>query len=85
MILGAISMGFAVHPTFGWDEAIVKRNLNIPDLVRVVTIIALAKPGNVEELDKDLQRREKAPRVRKPIEEIACWDEWTLPITQPEH
>ncbi len=84
LILRATSLGLVAHPTIGWDEGIVKRNLDIPDPVRVVTIVAVAHPGNVEEMDEDLQRREKSPRARKPLEEIACWDEWTLPVTLPE-
>lgn len=85
LILRATSLGLVAHPTIGWDEGIVKRNLDIPDPVRVVTIVVVAHPGNVEEMDEDLQRREKSPRVRKSLEEIACWDDWTLPITLPEH
>jgi len=35
-----------------------------------VTVMAVGVPGNVEDLPENLQEREKAPRVRKPLSDV---------------
>jgi nitroreductase len=53
----------------GFDYAKAKTELGIPDDYAVEMMIAIGKPGKVEDLPEPLRERE-APSDRKPLEEI---------------
>lgn len=65
-----------MHPMAGWEEEPMKAAIGLPDPYRVVCVIASGFPGQIENLDIDLQEREKSPRIRKPLEEIAVFGAW---------
>lgn len=62
--LQATAMGLNVHQVGGFHRDKAKENLNIPDYLDAVTIMAIGYPGEVDNLPEHLQLREKAPRER---------------------
>lgn len=79
LLLQGSFMGLTVHAMAGWDEDKVRKNFNIPDPFRVVALVAAGYPGQVEALPPEVQKKDNAPRTRKPAEEIVFWDEFGNP------
>jgi nitroreductase len=67
--LQASSMGLVAHGMAGFDYVLAKEKLSIPDEYKVEMMIAVGKPGKVEDLPDALRERE-APSDRKPLKEI---------------
>ena len=67
--LQASEMNFIAHGMAGFDYVKAKTDLGIPEDYSVEMMIALGKPGKVEDLPEPLQSRE-APSDRKPLSEI---------------
>ena len=76
LALQATSLGFAVHFMAGFDEASARRFFGIPEGFRPMAMIAVGYPASPDELPPRLRERELAPRLRKPIEEIAFVARW---------
>jgi nitroreductase len=79
LLLQANALGLAVHGMGNWDEETIRKNYNIPDPFRVAALVAVGYPGRVEDLVEEVQKKETAPRTRKPMEEIVFWDEFGKP------
>jgi len=69
LALQATSMDFVAHGMQGFDYAMAKEKLGIPDDYNVEMMIAIGKHGKIEDLPEPLRAREK-PSDRKPLEEI---------------
>lgn len=69
LALQSTSMNLVSHGMAGFDYILVKKELSIPDNYNVEMMIAIGKPGKIEDLPEALQEREK-PSDRKPLEEI---------------
>ena len=69
LALEATSMNLVTHGMAGFDYDKAKTELGIPDDYSVEMMIAIGKPGKIEDLPEPLQAREK-PSDRKPLEEI---------------
>jgi nitroreductase len=69
LALQATSMNLVSHAMAGFDYNLAKQELNIPNEYSVEIMIAIGKPGKVEDLPEYLREREK-PSDRKPLEEI---------------
>jgi nitroreductase len=67
--LQASLMNLAAHGMAGFDYILAKKELGIPDDHNVEMMIAVGKPGKVEDLPEPLRARE-TPSDRKPLEEI---------------
>jgi len=67
--LQSSTMNLVAHGMQGFDYKMAKEKLSIPDDYSVEMMIAIGKPGKVEDLPEALQPREK-PSDRKPLEEI---------------
>jgi nitroreductase len=76
LLLQGIHLGLVVHPIAGFKEKRVKEVLRIPDEYRVHALVIVGYPGSTDGLDDRILEKEKAPRVRKPVKEIAFWEEW---------
>ncbi len=76
LLLQGIEMGLVVHPIAGFKERQVKQTLRIPDPFRIHTLIIVGYPGSQEGLDDKITQKEKAPRRRKPLREIAFSEFW---------
>ncbi len=67
----ASARGLVLHQMAGLDRLRAARTLGLPEGVEVATAIAIGHPGDPEQLPEALRSREKAPRVRKALSEIA--------------
>jgi len=65
----ASSMGLVAHGMSGFDFAMAKEKLGIPDDHQVEMMFAIGKHGRVEDLPEAMREGEK-PNGRKPLEEI---------------
>jgi len=71
MTIMAQSLGISLHPMGGFDAAKAREELNIPDRLDPVTIVAVGYGGMPGNLPLDIFKMEQEVRVRKEIEEIA--------------
>ncbi|HDQ45149.1 MAG TPA: nitroreductase [bacterium] len=74
LLLQGTHLGLVVHPIAGFDEAGVKSVLRIHDEYRIHALVVAGYPGTPETADPALLERERAPRVRKPLEEVVRWE-----------
>lgn len=65
------TMDLVVHGMAGFNRNKAQTDLNIPEDYAVEAMIAIGRPGKVEDLPEELQERE-TPSDRKPIAEITC-------------
>jgi len=67
----ATSMGLVTHQMGGFDKEAVRGALGLDESHTPWAVIAVGPEGDPSTLSEKLQEREKAPRTRKPLEEIA--------------
>jgi len=76
LILRATELGLVAHPIAGYDEEKVKAILNIPEKMRVITLIIIGKkseePTNLL-TEKQKEAEEKRPE-RLPLEEFCYFN-----------
>jgi nitroreductase len=70
LALQAMHLGLVCHGMGGFDEDAARAALELPEEWTVQCMIAVGRPGRIEDLPDDYQEREK-PSTRKPIAEIA--------------
>ncbi len=70
--------GYVVHGMQGFSYTRAKTELAIPDDFVVEAMAAVGKPGRLDTLPEDLQKREM-PNGRKPLAEIICEGPFRLP------
>ena len=76
-VLQAAALGYAAHQMAGFDPEAIAKALGLPDEARPRVVIAVGKPASPDVLDdEELKKRERAPRERKPLEEIAFVGRW---------
>jgi len=80
LVLQAVALGLAAHQMAGFDSKRAKEVFGIPDDFTPMAMISIGYPGEIEDLSPELQEREKAPRSRRPIGEIACAGRWNNPL-----
>ena len=68
--LQGAEMGLVVHGMAGFDYDMAKVKLGIPEDYAIQMMIAVGKPGKVEDLPEAMRAGEK-PNDRKPLSEIA--------------
>jgi nitroreductase len=71
LILEATALGLHGHFIGGFDRDRAKELFELPDTLQPAVMIALGYMGEAEQLEEPFLSREKAPRQRKPITEIA--------------
>ena len=76
LALQASSMNLIAHGMEGFDYALAKEKLGVPDDYDVEMMIAVGKHGNVADLPEYLQTRE-IPSDRKPLSEIVFKGKFT--------
>lgn len=69
LALQATFSGLIVHAIGGFDYEKARTQLYIPDEYAIEVMIAIGQPGNIADLPKELQEREKLSR-RKQLKEI---------------
>jgi nitroreductase len=78
MILRATELGLVAHPIAGFNEDKAKEILNIPEEMRLITLIIVGKHSNEirEELSEDMAKGERQRPPRKSFDEFAWIDEF---------
>lgn len=71
LCLQGAAMDLVVHGMAGFNRNKAQTDLKIPEDYEVEAMIAIGRPGNVEDLPAELQERE-TPTDRKPISEFTC-------------
>lgn len=69
LALQASALGLVAHGMAGFDRERARTELRVPDDFSVEAMVALGRPGNVEDLPQPLRERE-TPSPRKPIRDI---------------
>ena len=67
LTIQALADGIHVHQMSGFDPDSVVAALEIPPDFRPVTVMAMGRLGDPDELPADLRTRESAPRERLPL------------------
>ncbi len=77
LLLQATREGVIAHPISGYDEAAVKRALEIPERYIAISVVVLGYAVEDDELLSAADRRaERGPRERKAIGEVAWFNRW---------
>lgn len=76
LALQAAALGFATHFMAGFDVERARDLFEIPDGFTPMAMIAVGYPARSETLSPKVRERERAPRSRKPIAEIAFTGRW---------
>ncbi|AEJ62293.1 nitroreductase [Spirochaeta thermophila DSM 6578] len=76
LLLQATHEGLYAHPMAGFDAPGLRKAFGISERAVLLTVIALGYPGDPASLNEKHREVEKGPRVRKPLADVVCWDEW---------
>lgn len=79
LAIQATAMGISVHQMAGFDAALARERLGIPEGYEPVAAMAIGYLGDPNELSPKLQAREAAPRERRPAREWAFEGRWGQP------
>ncbi|AII51347.1 nitroreductase family protein [Hymenobacter sp. APR13] len=71
LILEATALGLHGHFMAGFDANKAREAFRIPESLQPVAMLALGYVGEADQLEEPFLSREKAPRQRKPVSEIA--------------
>ena len=71
LALQATAMGLVTHGMAGFDFEKARTVLGVPDVYAVAAMVAVGKPGNVNELPEELRERESISG-RRPVRESIC-------------
>ena len=80
--LQATALGLVAHQMAGFDADKAKSVYKVPEGWQAATAIAVGYPGKMYTLSESLQKRDEAPRSRKPLSEFVFQGSWgsTLPF-----
>ena len=76
MLVQATELGIYQHQMAGFSPDKAKELLQIPDGYVPIVAAAIGYLGDASELSESLQARDKAPRKRKPLNEIVFRGQW---------
>lgn len=68
--------GLIAHPMAGFNDETIAEEFGIADGYRVLTVVALAFPGDDSFLNEKHLASEHSERSRKRLEEVVLFDEW---------
>lgn len=71
LVLQAAALGLSVHQAGGVDKDKIRQTYGVPEEVEIMTGLGLGYQGDPDILPDELPARERAPRTRKPLGEIA--------------
>lgn len=74
------ALGLYVHQMGGFDKNKARELLSIPDDCEAVVAIAIGYLGDISGQPEEVQKRELAPRSRRPLEETVYAGEWARPV-----
>lgn len=76
LTLQAQSLGLFVHQMGGFLAEKTQEIYHIPQGFAPVAAIAIGYPGNINDLDPDLQKRQNSPRNRQPLDDLVFKSNW---------
>ncbi len=79
LMLQATREGLYAHPIAGYSPAKAAKAVDLPEDLVPLTLIIVGKPGSSELLSEGHLEKERSPRDRKPLFEVAFRDSWTSP------
>lgn len=79
ILMQATREGLIAHPMAGFDPLKVREHFGIEPETRVITMIAIAYPGETGHLSDKHKESEVSERSRKPLSEVVMFNEWTAP------
>jgi nitroreductase len=79
LTIQATAVGLFIHLMAGFDASKARKLFSIPDTHEPVCVIAIGYFGSLEALSPELQRRELAPRRRRPFKEFVFSGQWGRP------
>ncbi|GAB6067557.1 hypothetical protein JCM13664_08750 [Methylothermus subterraneus] len=83
LVLQAAALGLAAHQMAGFDALRAREVFAVPEDFEPMSVTALGYPGDPGVLDETLQERERAPRQRRPLAEIAFAGRWGWGFAAP--
>jgi nitroreductase len=81
--LQAVEEGLYVHPIAGFDPAVAKEALGLPEAAVLMTLVILGFPGDSSHLNEKHLASESSERTRKPLPDVAGFDFWAERLTPP--
>ncbi len=78
--LQATALGLMAHQMGGYDAEKLKKEFNVPEEYTPMSMIAIGYQGEIEELDSQYQKDEKAERFRRPLGTTFFDSEWENPV-----
>lgn len=81
LIYAAVDNGLMAHPMAGFDGEKIKEIFNIPSDMDIIVVIALGYKGKIEELDEVTYKKDIKERTRKPLAEIAFYNDINNPFS----
>jgi nitroreductase len=78
--LEAVNQGLVSHPMGGFDNLKFRNVFNIPDDYEILTMIAVAYPGDITSLDEFNGKREKEDRKRNEFKKLFFDSAWDIPL-----
>ncbi len=76
LLLQATREGLYAHPMAGFDPFVLREKFNIGDDTRIITMIAIGKPGDSDHLNEKHLESETSQRSRKAIDEVFSLEKW---------
>ena len=76
MLVQATELGIYQHQMAGFSPEKAKESLGIPEGYEPIVAAAVGYLGDPSDFSESLQARDKAPRKRKPLNEIVFRGEW---------
>lgn len=70
LTLQATAMGLHTHPMAGYDKEKLMNNLNLPDNVEPLCVLAVGYLAAADLLEEPFKTRELTPRTRLPLSEV---------------
>lgn len=82
LVLQAVAEGLVAHQMAGYDAERARREFQIPDRYTTLSMIAVGYPytGLFDGLPEKTRDREKRPRSRRSLSEIAFGGKWGAPL-----
>ena len=72
----AVHEGLIVHPMAGFKDKVLKDLFNIPEEYILITVIAIAQPGDDSELSDKHKEQEHSSRSRLEESQVIAVNEW---------
>ena len=78
LMLQGFKEGLYAHAIAGYDPFKIKAAFHIPDEYIVITLVAVAYPGDDASLGEKHKELEQSPRDRRSQSEVICYNTWGL-------